>query len=316
MLRIIKALIISFLLCSYVEASVLLDKVVAIVDREIITWSELYKAMSFEYQTEIRSLSVNEKKAYFEQLQKEFLEKLIDMRLQITEARKMGVSVSQSETKTAINDIRGRYGFTLEQFIDALENEGFEYDDYYKRISEQILIQKFVQMEINSKILVSDEEVNEYFNLHKDEMPLEMSYRFLQIKIKNPTDEMEEVEVKHVISEIQENINKGVEFEKIIEMFTGNPAVIYTGDSGFISAKDLRSDLLNYIKGLEEGEITEPLDKKDGIFIIKLKKKQPPVKLEVLRDNIRNILVNKKAEKKYKDWAKSLRQRALIEIKL
>lgn len=317
MFKKISTAVFSFLLfISYSQASLLLDKVVAVVDREIITWSELYKAMSFEFEAELRNLNVDEKKEYLQQRQKQFLERLIDMRLQLAEARRMGISVSSSEVSSAINEIRGRYGLTLEQFIDALEREGFEYDDYNRRISEQILIQKYVQAEINSKIVVTDSEIDEYFDLHKDEMPLEMSYRFLQIKFRKPANDAEEEEVIQLLSDIQANIAQGIEFEKIMEMVAVQPAVIFTGDSDFISEKDLRGDLLTPIESLKEGEISPPLEVTDGIFIIKLIKKQYPVKLEILRDKIMNILITNKTEEKYKDWAKSLRQKALIEIKL
>ena len=94
------------LFISFAEASVLLDRVVAIVDRDIITWSELYKAMAFEYEANLASYSREEKRLFLESRQEQFLEKLIDMRMQIADARKKGISVSDAEVKYAIDDTR------------------------------------------------------------------------------------------------------------------------------------------------------------------------------------------------------------------
>ncbi len=304
------------LFISFAEASVLLDRVVAIVDRDIITWSELYKAMAFEYEANLASYSREEKRLFLESRQEQFLEKLIDMRMQIADARKKGISVSDAEVKYAIDDTRKKMRLNFMQFKDALKREGFEYDDYYNRMREQILIQKFIQFEIRANIVISDKEVEDYFDAHKNEFPLELSYRLTQLKLKKPGSDSEEKEVENVLSEIQEHILRGVDFDEIVSEIKDNPYMLFAGDTDFIKAEDIRKDLLDIIESLKEGEITPPLSKNDGIYIIKLTKKQLPVKHEVIKSNIRELLISKKSQETFNSWAKELRRKALIEILL
>jgi peptidyl-prolyl cis-trans isomerase SurA len=301
---------------SFVSASVLLDRVVAIVDRDVITWSELYKAMAFEYEANLANYSKEEKRMFFEARQEQFLDRLIDMRLQIADARKKGISVSDREVKYAIDDTREKLGMNLNQFKDALKQEGFAYEDYVKRMREQILIQKYVQYEIKAKIVVSDKEVDEYFVEHKHEFPLELSYRLMQLKLKKPVSESDEIAIDTIISGIQERVLSGVDFDQIVNDLSDNPYVLFAGDTDYIKAGNIRKDLLEVLDGLKEGEVTPPLKANDGIYIIKLTSRQLPVKNEVIIDNIRELLISKKSKETYENWAKALRRRALIEILL
>jgi peptidyl-prolyl cis-trans isomerase SurA len=314
--KIIIFIILILAFTSLVNASVLLDRVVAIVDRDIITWSELYKAMAFEYEANLANYSKEEKRLFFEARQKQFLDRLIDMRLQIADARKKGISVSDREVKYAIDDTRKKLGLNLTQFKEALKQEGFAYEDYYTRMREQILIQKYVQYEIKEKIVITNKEVDEYFVAHKHEFPLELSYRLMQLKLKKPMSESEEREIDTIISGIQERVIRGVDFDQIVNELSDNPYVLFAGDTGFIKADNIRKDILEILDGLKEGEITPPFRANDGIYMIKLTKRQLPVKHEVIIDNIRELLISKKSKETYENWAKGLRRRALIEILL
>jgi parvulin-like peptidyl-prolyl isomerase len=109
---------------------------------------------------------------------------------------------------------------------------------------------------------------------------------------------------------------RGVDFDQIVNELSDNPYVLFAGDTGFIKADNIRKDILEILDGLKEGEITPPFRANDGIYMIKLTKRQLPVKHEVIIDNIRELLISKKSKETYENWAKGLRRRALIEILL
>jgi peptidyl-prolyl cis-trans isomerase SurA len=297
-------------------ASILLDKVVAVVDKEVITWSELYKAMSFEYESSLRGLNPEEKKRYLETVQVDFLDKLITMRLQLEEAKKAGFSVNDSEAKAAIDDIRSQYKLSEDQFREALKKEGFNYDDYFQRITNQILINKVVYNEVRSKIVISDEEVETYIKEHREELPMSLTFKLSEIQFKKPVGEKEESEVNALVDQIYKKISDGIKFSDIISEFVSNPRVKFAGETDYIQASDLREELLKNIKGLEEEAVSSPIYTEDGVFIIKIVKKESPVSHDALRDNIRKTLMEKKTEASYLQWVKKLRQKAFIEIKL
>jgi len=295
-------------------ASILLDRVVAVVDREIITWSELYMAMSFDYQDRLRNMAPEEKKAFLEKAADGFLDRLIDRKLQLAAARKNGVSATEEEVRAAIDDIRKSYGFSMEEFRAALKREGFRYEDYTRRIAEQITIQKYVRFEIYSKTVVSDREVEEYYEKHRDEFPLRMLFRFSEIRIKAPPGDTEEA--RGLVRRISEMAAQGIDFKEIMERIGPDDRVTFLPDTGYIAADELRSDFVEALRGLKAGDVTAPIESADGIHVLKVIKMQSPVSVEVIKDNIRELLANKVSEERYRKWVRSLRRRAMIEIKL
>ena len=93
-------------------AAVLLDRVVAVVNSEVINWSELYKMMEFESTDQMKALKEEDRMKVFKNNEPVFLEKLIDMRLQIQEAKRIGLDVSPDEIKEAIDNIKQKYSLS------------------------------------------------------------------------------------------------------------------------------------------------------------------------------------------------------------
>ena len=76
------------------RAAVLLDRVVAIVNQDVITWSELYKTMEADASPSVKALKEDERRKVFRENEASFLETLINVRLQMQEAKNLGISVS------------------------------------------------------------------------------------------------------------------------------------------------------------------------------------------------------------------------------
>ena len=94
------------------QAPILFDRVVAVVNKEVITWSELYKAMEFEATAQIRNLGEEERKKIIKQSEPSFLESLIDTQLQLQEAQRLGLEVTHKEITETIETIRKKYSMT------------------------------------------------------------------------------------------------------------------------------------------------------------------------------------------------------------
>src|SRR4030043_976260 len=107
--------VITVLFCNVpglLEAAVLLDRVVALVNKEVITWSDLYKLMEYETTDQVKTLNEEERMKIFKESEPAFLEKLIDMRLQIQEARRLGLEVTPEEVRETIESVKKKYSLT------------------------------------------------------------------------------------------------------------------------------------------------------------------------------------------------------------
>ncbi|MBI3592976.1 MAG: SurA N-terminal domain-containing protein, partial [Nitrospirae bacterium] len=135
------------------ESAILLDKVMAIVNKEVITWSDLYKAMEFEATDEVKAMREADKRRFFKENEMPFLETLIDMRLQLQEAAKSGISATDGDVESAIKSIKTKYSMSDEMFKETIGREGFSLATYKKKLAEQITISRVVDQEVRSRVL-------------------------------------------------------------------------------------------------------------------------------------------------------------------
>lgn len=296
------------------SAAILLDRVVAVIDRDVITWSELYRAVSFEYETQTRGMPQERKKEFLEARQVPFLDRLIVMRLILAKAREAGIAVSDAEVNAAIRDIRTQYNLSEEQFKEALNREGFVYDDYVQRIRDQILMSKVVNSEVRSKIVVTDDELDKFIAENPDLAMPDMIVQLAEIHFRNPRNDEERQQIEAFLDRIKTGGSGGLLAAG--HDIEGSPLVVYAGETDMMPSVDLRKDFLTTIRDTDVGKISDPIRADDGIFIFEVLKKELLVSNEEIRDNIRKTLMESRTEKRYEEWIRTLKQGAFIEVKL
>lgn len=298
-------------------AGIMLDRVVAVIDRDVITWSELYRAVRFEYEAQTRGMPQEQRNEFLKARQAGFLDRLIVMRLILAEGRELGVTVSDSEVNAAISDIRSQYRLSEEQFREALSREGFVYDDYVQRIREQILMSKVVNTEVRSKVVVTDEEVDEFMAENPDIATPDMRVQLAEVHFRKPHNDEESQQVEEYLDRISKaETEPGRGLLEIGREFAGSPLLVYAGETDLMQSVDLRSDFVSAIRKTDVGKITDPIRADDGIFVFEVLKKELLVSLDDIRDNIRKRLMDSKGEQKYEEWIRKLKQGAFIEVKL
>jgi len=291
----------------------LLDKVVAIVNKEVITWSDLYKTMEFEATDSVKSLNQNEKRKVFKENEHSFLETMIDMRLQLQEAERKGMSVSKEDVKNAIEMIRKKYGMNKDEFEKTLLQEGFTFKDYEKKLAEQMLINKIVDQEIRNKLIISegdiDKEINNKRIGRKDFEGFVISIITLPIDVsKEDTEERARL--------IINKLKAGESFADLAKQYSKDPSARAGGLIGFIKKSDLSPQFLNLLNVLKDGEFTEPIWNDRGLNIVLLNQRRDIKDDNHLRESIRQRLLENAYNREYKSWLKSLRERAYVEIKI
>lgn len=312
----ILALLLTFSAC-HSFAAILLDRVVAVINRDVITWSELYRAVRFEYEAQTRGMSEEQKKEFIEARQAAFLDRLIVMRLILAKAKESGISVSDAEINSAIGDIRSQYNLSPEEFKEALSREGFVYEDYVERIKEQILMSKVVNLDVKSKVVVTDEELDEYMNEHPEFATPDMLVQLIEIHFRNPQNDEERKQLEEFLDLIDSG-GKGHQGDllQVSHAFEGSPLLVYAGQTDIMRSVDLREDFVHAIWKTEVGKISAPVRADDGIFVFQVLKKELLVSREAMMDNLRKKLTDTKTEKRYEEWIKKLKQGAFIEVKI
>lgn len=287
------------------------DRVAAVVNREVITWSELYKYMEFISRDEVKDMNPDEKFKYFKKKEEEFLERIIDTKLQMEEAERYGIFVSDSEVDLAINDIKKKYGLTDEAFNESLKKEGMTLSDYRKMMKEQILIGRTVNSLVRSKIIISDSEINSYISSHHEISCDEDGYYISQIfiRMRENQDEM-----KEKVNEVIKKLIQGESFSKVASQLSEDASAKTGGAIGLLKKSEISSELANVFSKMNIGQISEPMITVNGIYIFKLDGLCFKKDSESLKNYVRTLIEDEKFKREYKLWVRSLRQRAYVEI--
>lgn len=299
-----------------VYAAILLDRVVALVNNEVITWSELYKMMERETTDEMKSLDEEEKKKMFKEGEEVFLNRLIDLRLQLQEAKRVEIVATPEEVENAIENIKTKYDLTDDEMKRSLEKEGLTFEEYKKKLSEQIVISKLVSQQVRSKIVISDEEINDYLGKNRKEFVWDESYKLRQIFFKRPSDEDMNKDIEEKASHIMEKLKEGEDFSYLAQEYSEDTTKKFGGAMGYIQKKSLAKEFIDALADMKTGDFSKPFWSEKGLHIIKLEDKKSAQTEDEVKEEIRDKLLESKFMRKYDSWLKDLRNKAHIVMKL
>jgi peptidyl-prolyl cis-trans isomerase SurA len=304
------------ILCRQAGAAVLLDRVVAVVNKEVITWSELYKMMEYESTEQMKALSEEDRMRVFKNNEALFLDKLIDMRLQLQEAKRTGLDVSPEEVKEAIENIKQKYSLTDKSLEENLAKEGLNIGNYKKSMSEQILVNQFLNKQVRSKIVVSDDEIKSQIDTYKTNLINDESFKIRQIFLKKPKEDAERKAAEEKASLILQRLKSGEDFSKLAQELSEDPSGKQGGDLGYVKKNLLAKEFIEAFSKMKIGDISLPFWTEKGLHIVKLEDKSSAQSTEDIKENIRKQLTEQQFMEKYKSLIKDLREKAHIEIRL
>ena len=150
-----------------------LDRVVAIVDKDIIMASELDERITVvRQQLQQRSPNLPPEDV----LKQQVLERLIVESLQLQLADRAGARIDDNSLNQTIASIASRNGLTLTQFRQALEQDGVSYAKAREQIRREMLINQVRQRQVMERINVSDREVENFRNSEEGKQRLAVEY--------------------------------------------------------------------------------------------------------------------------------------------
>jgi peptidyl-prolyl cis-trans isomerase SurA len=289
---------------------IILDRVVAVVNAEVITWSELYKSMEFEASPAVKALSDQERRKLFKDSESIFLENLINTKLILQAAKSFNLGISEAEVTRTITEIKAKYGMNDEAFGKAIEKEGFTLKDYKAKLTEQLITSKLIDIEVKGKIVVTEKEINDYILRNKD--AADEGYIFSLIFVKrsgNPGADEEKVKAAY------EKIKGGADFAEVAKQYSEDSSARAGGAKGFVKKSDLSKEFVDAISRLKTGEVSGPFMTSTGINIVRLEESRIFSKEGDLKAAVKDKLYRAKYEKAYSAWIKGLRQKAYVDIR-
>lgn len=298
------------------HAAILLDRVVAVVDKEVITWSELYSSMESEASEQVRALEDEERKRVFKSNEAGFLEKLIDMKLQLQDAKRIGLQVREDEVKQAIANIKKKYQMTDDALEESLRKEGMTFAQYKKKLADQILLSQVINHQIKSKIVITDEQVRQYLEKQKSRSPGQEEFRLRQIFFTMPKDEADRKALEEKAAMIVQRIRGGEDFAALGWEYSEDPSAKIGSDLGYLKKSDMAREFIDILSGMHVGDVSVPFWTDRGLHIIKLEERISAKSDDERYETIRAQLEEEAFADRYRSYMKGLRENARIEIRL
>ena len=267
-----------------------LDKVVAIVDNDVIMQSQLDQRVH-EVQQTIAKRGQGVPPASV--LDQQVLERLIVENLQLQLGERAGIRITDEELNQAIGSIAQRNGMTIEQFRQALARDGLSYEDARDQVRREMVISRVRQRRVAERIQVSEQEVKNF--LASDLGKMQMSEEFNLANILIPTPESANSEAiqnayKQAV-DIYNELKKGADFGQMAIRRSGSDTALEGGDMGWRKAAQLPPPFDRLLSQMPVGEITEPIRTPGGFIILKLNGKRGGESVVVDEVHVRHILL-------------------------
>jgi peptidyl-prolyl cis-trans isomerase SurA len=302
-----------------VEGADIVDRIVAIVNDDIITLFELNRSLR-PYADKIEELGYTpdrEKQMLFK-VREEILNKLIDEKIKDQEVKRFNITVDEQEVDKTIERIKESNFYTDEELREVLTADGITMEEYRERIKEQLLRSKLVNIEIKSKIVITQEDIRSYYESHSEKYGGEKKYhlRHILMAISLLATESERLKVKKNMEDVLGKLKDGEPFETMVAEYSESPLASEGGALGSFSLKALSPQLQEAVKDLKAGEFTPVLDTDQGyqIFLVEKITATPGKPIEEVSPEIERILFNEIVNKKFQSWLEELRERAHIKV--
>lgn len=208
---------------------------------------------------------------------KEFLEEIVKRELLLQEAKRTGIEKDQA-------------------LIDRIEE-----------IRERMILNDFLQREVEGKLVTTEKELEDYYNLHKDEFKSPDGARISQIVVKTEED----------AGGVLKKLHRGADFARTAKEFSVDIASRNSGgDLGVIQKGKIHPQLDMVIFNMNEGDISDPIKTESGYHIIKLQKKIPgtPLSFNDAKNMVSQRYHIEKRSKVFEDLFASLRSKARVTI--
>jgi peptidyl-prolyl cis-trans isomerase C len=260
-----------------------------------------------EFNREFRELVLESGKEVegkgFGNLKQAYLEQVIERKILVQEARRLGIKVSSGELNQAISEIKMDY--PGEGFGEKLGLKGITLEEWRGRLEENLLAEKVIRSAFHFQEKIDEKEALRYYEAHPSSFQIGQKVRARQIIVSDGEEAIQ----------ILKRLKRGESFEKVAKEKSLGPEKVQGGDLGYFSPGEKPTEF-DHVFNMEVGAISEVIKSPYGYHIFKLEEKMEPrqIPFEEAKLGILQELGQKKAEESYQKWLRDLKGKAKVKI--
>lgn len=288
----------------------IVDRIVAIVNNDIITLSQLNKeTRPYKERIAATDRSRADKEQMIQSLEQDILDKLIDQALTRQEAARYNISVSDADVLTAMENFKEKNNLDQEGLEKGLEAEGITLEQYQERIREDILQSMLINRAVRSKVVITQEDIAAYYEKNADAFQGEKKYHLRNILMDTKQG------IQEVVSQLEKN---QLTFAEAARQYSMASNAEEGGDLGIFDVDNFSEIIRDAVLPLEKKEFSRVIQTGSRYQVIYVEDilASGGKTLEQSADEIQDILYREQAEQKFADWIASLKKNAHIKIML
>ena len=276
------------------------DKVVAVVNNEVITQKDLNDFLNFiriQYAREFKGKALEEKVSAMRQ---DLLQRLIEDRIILAQAKIENVTADPDRVKAKIADVRKRYP-TDAEFVRDLAKQGLVQADLENKVREQLLMYNVIEQKVRSKVVVWPEEITNFYNQNKGQF-LKPEERTLTIMIL-PNEDLAKT--------VSYQLRAGSKLDDLVSKYQ------FTIDKlSALQGQALRSEIEDTVFKLGIKEISNPVKIDEQYYVFRLEDIiiSQQLSLDEAQSKIQMYLFEKKMQEGLAKWLHELKKQSYIKI--
>lgn len=299
----------------YSYGAEVVDKIIAVVNDEVITQSEFEESMlSFIADYQLR-YGLEEAEDRLNEAKSDALNRLIEERLILQEAKRRNMQVDKAEVDERLQQVRSKFD-SEEKFKKTLSRSGLTIRKLKDKYREQIMMRVLVNGIISHNVKITPTQIAAYYYGHKSEFiqPEKVKFRIIILKFMS---EEEKIKVRSFAEKLLDRIRSGEDFGILAKQYSEGPNAEDGGDMGFISRAEMIKEIDEAIFSLRENEISEIIETSLGYNIVKVEKiiSSSELSLAEATSLISERLFGRDAELVFREFIDNLKKEAYIDIK-
>ena len=292
MLRLFALLVFLVPGATHAQGVALLDRIVAVVNKEVVTLSELNDTIA----TAERQLRrANTGAPAREVLERQMLEKLILDKAQLQLARERGIRVDEVQLDRAVQRVAENNRMTLADFRRALESDGVPFNAFREDLRAQIMLSRLREREVDDKIQVSDTEIDLFLEEMKARPGEGAEYNFAHILVRVPEqagpERIEQARAK--AAKALAEARAGEDFGRLAAAYSDAPDAMRGGAIGWRAHERLPELFSGALAKMRNGDVSAVLRSPAGFHLLKLIERRgvAAANAPVAQTRLRHILI-------------------------
>lgn len=309
----------SFLLTPCLIQAEVADRIVAVVNDDIITLAELNEAMKpYEQKILASGYTPERERQMLFKVREDILNQLIEQKLTDQEIARNKLTVSENEIDQTIERIKKANSLTDEGFRAALAREGITMEEYRKKMKEQLLRANLLNKEVKSKIVITRQDVKKYYDDHPELYNASYTYH-LETIVARPEASRSDISLavcRKALEDLLPLLREGKPFSEVVSTVSKTGLDIRQIDLGEYRLDVMASDIRDAVSKMKPGEYSDVIETDQGFQIFKVLNviKGDGRSLEEATPEIENKLYKDVLDETFNKWLRELRSKSVIKI--